>query len=53
MKRERERERERELLLVSLGVRGKEIACLDAAIGPQACLSAVTDEKEREREIER
>ena len=38
---------------MSLGVRGKEIACLDAAIGPQACLSAVTDEKERERERER
>ena len=38
---------ERRLLLVSIGFRGREIACLAAALGPLACLKR---EKERERE---
>ena len=31
-------EREKGLLLVSIGFRGREIACLAAALGPLACL---------------
>ena len=39
--RERERaERERWLLLVGTVFRGREIACLAAALGPLACLAA-------------
>ena len=37
--RELERERERGLILVSIGFRGREIACLAAALGLLACLT--------------